>query len=229
MNLDYIAATQSSKEITANALFEAAAGAIAFARRAAGCVGLTWAFYGADAYADGAVVSTPNGSLVLNTSASNFIELDPAARTVSSNTSGFTAGRVPLYIAVAGAASVTSYVDVRSTLALAAAGAGGGSSTSLQISKVSSSYSLVVADAGKVIRVTADYPVNINVPTQGAQAFKIGDVVLVRQSGAGQVTISPSLFVTINATDSLVTRKQFSEIRLHKVAGNEWDLTGDTQ
>lgn len=114
MNLDLISSTQSSKEITANALFDAASPAMAFARRAAGCVALTWAYYGADLLVDGVTTSIPNGTLALVASATNFVEVDRAGA-VSSNSAGFTPGRRPLYQVATGAATQTSYTDMRDT------------------------------------------------------------------------------------------------------------------
>lgn len=119
MNLDYITATQSSKEVTANALFDAAAPSTAFGRRAAGCVALTWAYYGADISAAGSTVvtSVANGSVTLAASATNYVELTLGTYVVSVNQAGFTTGKIPLFKVVTGASSVTSWTDVRPTYA----------------------------------------------------------------------------------------------------------------
>lgn len=112
--LDLIAQSQSSKEITANALFDAGSPATLFGRRASLCSGLNWFYFGGAWRYDATLTILPNNSspLVLTASSTNYVEADRAG-TVTSNTSGFTAGRLPLYAVTTGSASVTSYVDYR--------------------------------------------------------------------------------------------------------------------
>lgn len=113
-NLDTLAAGQAGKEITANALFDAGSPATAFGRRANGCVGLTWAWYGGVLKISGVPTRIANGSTSLPASTSAlYLELDPAAGAISYNTTGWTSGRAPLYRITTGAASVTSYLDFR--------------------------------------------------------------------------------------------------------------------
>lgn len=112
--LDVIAQSQSSKEVTANDLFNAASPAMLFARRGSLCSGLNWFYYGGTMLVDGVLTAISNNAaaLALTTSATNYIEATRAG-VVSKNTSGFTAGSIPLYTAVCGASSVTSYTDQR--------------------------------------------------------------------------------------------------------------------
>jgi len=112
--LDVIAQSQSGKEITANDLFNAASQAMLFARRGALCSGLNWFYYGGLMLVDGVLTAISNNAaaLALTGSATNYIEATRAG-VVSKNTTGFTAGSIPLYTAVCGASSVTSYTDQR--------------------------------------------------------------------------------------------------------------------
>ena len=112
--LDIIAQSQSGKEVTANDLFNAASPAMLFARRGALCSGLNWFYYGGLMLVDGVLTAISNNAaaLALTGSATNYIEATRAG-VVSKNTSGFTAGSIPLYTAVCGASSVTSYTDQR--------------------------------------------------------------------------------------------------------------------
>lgn len=112
-NLDLIAASQSQKEITANALFDAASPAMLYGRRALTSAGLTWGYYGGTALTSGGLAAVANGTLSLTASVTNYIEADAATGAVSVNTSGFSSGRVALYQVEAGAASVASYTDKR--------------------------------------------------------------------------------------------------------------------
>ncbi len=118
--LDTIATNQSSKEVTANALFDAGSVATLWGRRGSTCTGLTWGYYGG--WFNGQI---NNGTVSLTASSTNYLMADAATGAVSVNTTGFTAGKIPLYAVVAGATSVTSYTDQRSyqPAALAASGA----------------------------------------------------------------------------------------------------------
>lgn len=113
-NLDLISQSQSSKEITANALFDAGSPATLFGRRASLCSGLNWFYYGGMMLVDGVLTAIANNSaaLALSASATNYIEATRAG-VVSKNTTGFTAGSIPLYTAVTGTSTVTSYTDQR--------------------------------------------------------------------------------------------------------------------
>lgn len=112
--LDLIAVAQASKEVTANALFDAMSPAAIFGRREAGCSGLTWAYYGGWMYTTGgALQQIQNGSVTLTASANNLIEVDNAGTVFVHTNANFTSGRLPLYLVVTGSTSVTSWQDYR--------------------------------------------------------------------------------------------------------------------
>ena len=112
--LDLISQSQASKEVTANAMFDAASPAMLFGRRASLCSGLNWYYYGGALLTDGSGYQIANNSsaLVLSASTTNYIEATRAG-VVSKNTTGFTPGQIPLYAVVTGASTVTSYTDWR--------------------------------------------------------------------------------------------------------------------
>ena len=112
ITFDPIVQSQASKEITANAFFDAVSPASSFGRRQSTSSGLTWGYYGATITVDGALTQIANGTLALTASATNYVEATRAG-VVSKNTTGFTAGSIPLYQIVTGAATVTSYTDYR--------------------------------------------------------------------------------------------------------------------
>lgn len=113
ITFDALSQSQAGKEITANALFDAASPAMLYARRQSTCSGLTWGYYGGNVLVNGALTQIANGTLALTASTTNYIEAEPTTGAVSSNTTGFTAGRTPLYTVVTGSATVTSYTDHR--------------------------------------------------------------------------------------------------------------------
>lgn len=120
---DLIEASQSQKEVTANALFEAASPAMIYARRAKTSAGFTWGYYGGDLMIDGSIVSIPNGTFQLTPERGNWIEADPATGAISLNNVGFTAGRLPLYLVLTGADSIIGWQDLRSAYSSANAAA----------------------------------------------------------------------------------------------------------
>jgi hypothetical protein len=109
---DFIAEGQSQKEVTANGYFDASSPSILFGRRASTTGLLTWGFYGGEMLVDGVLTAISNSSVALTASATNFVEATRAG-SVSGNTAGFTAGRIPLYEVVTNATTVTSYTDRR--------------------------------------------------------------------------------------------------------------------
>lgn len=113
-NIDQISSTQAGKEITANALFDAASPSMLYGRKASGCSGLVFAYYGG--IYNGNTIA--NGSFTLTANTTNYIEADSSTGAVSVNTTGFTAGRIKLYSVITGASTVSSYTDQRDLLSL---------------------------------------------------------------------------------------------------------------
>jgi len=112
--LDLISQSQAQKEVTTNALHDAASPGMLFGRRASTTTGLTWGHYGGSILIAGTPTAIANGTTALTASTTNYVEATTTG-TVSKNTSAFTAGRIPLYTIVTGSATVTSYTDHRDT------------------------------------------------------------------------------------------------------------------
>ena len=109
-----ILSTNAQQEPAANALFNASSPAMLYGRRESACSGLVWGYYGGKIVISGTITSIPVGTITLPASTANvYIEADPATGTVSQNTTAFTTGKIPLYKAVTGTSTVTSYVDER--------------------------------------------------------------------------------------------------------------------
>jgi hypothetical protein len=111
-NIDTIESGQVQPEVTANQYFDAASPATLFGRRGSAASLLTWAYYGGDMLVDGVLTSIANGTVTLTASNTNYVEATRAG-VVSCNTTGFTAGRIPLYTVVVGTTAPTSYTDNR--------------------------------------------------------------------------------------------------------------------
>jgi hypothetical protein len=92
------------------------------------------------------------------------------------------------------------------------------------------SYTLVLTDDGKFIDMNKGSAVTLTVPKNSSVAFPVGAGVILRQKGAGQVTIAPvDGDVTINYQDGLKTTAQHAVAALLQVAANVWVATGSLE
>jgi len=99
--------------------------------------------------------------------------------------------------------------------------------TAQTIDVKSDNYTLVLADAGKLIRCTKATSMTILIPTNATQAYSIGQRVDIMQYGAGQVTVSPDTGVTLRSTPTNKLRATYSTASIIKIGTNEWVLAGD--
>lgn len=113
-NLNLIQSGQAQKEVTANALFDAASPSMLFGRNSVTTAGLSWGYYGgAFRKSDGTFVQLTNDVILLNDDATNYVEADKTNGSVSVNTTDFTAGAIPLYQIDVSAGFVIEYYDYR--------------------------------------------------------------------------------------------------------------------
>lgn len=89
------------------------------------------------------------------------------------------------------------------------------------------SYTLVLADAGKVVERSSGSANTVTVPPNSSAAFPVGARIDVFQTGTGQTTIVAGSGVTIRSADNkLALAKQYAGASLYKRATNEWILVG---
>lgn len=91
------------------------------------------------------------------------------------------------------------------------------------------SYTLVLADGGKLVEMSNAAANTLTVPPNSSVAFPTGTVIEVEQVGAGQTTIVQGAGVTVQTPSTLIARTQWSGLRLRKRGTNEWVLGGDIQ
>lgn len=84
-------------------------------------------------------------------------------------------------------------------------------------------YALVAADAGRAVRCSNAAAIALTVPTG---VFVVGDLILVRQVAAGQVTATGGT-LNIPSGATAKTRAQGSVLTLHCVAADTFDVSGD--
>jgi hypothetical protein len=98
----------------------------------------------------------------------------------------------------------------------------------LVTNRQTASYTLVLADADKLVEMNVGSANNLTVPLNSSVAFSTGTQILLAQYGAGQTTIVATSGVTIRSNGGkLKLNAQYSGATLVKIAENEWYLFGD--
>lgn len=95
-------------------------------------------------------------------------------------------------------------------------------------SEAGTAYTLVLADAGKYIRMTATTAITITIPQD---IFAVGDEFFFEQNNTGQVTVAAGTGVTLRNTAAFLakTAERYAIIGLKCVASNEFILTGERE
>ena len=89
-------------------------------------------------------------------------------------------------------------------------------------------YTVALADQGKIVELSNASAVTVTVPTYASAALPIGSQVTFSQMGAGQVTFAPGVGVTIRSDGGkLKTASQYSVVALIKRDTDEWVLAGN--
>ena len=89
-------------------------------------------------------------------------------------------------------------------------------------------YTLVLADAHKLVTLSNGSAITLTVPTNASVAFEIGDQVNLLQLGAGQVTVGGAGVTLRSQGSKLKLNGQYSTATLVKIATDEWVLLGNT-
>jgi hypothetical protein len=89
-------------------------------------------------------------------------------------------------------------------------------------------YTVVLADADKIITMTNASASTLTVPQNSDAALPVGTEITVIQLGAGQVTLVAGTGATLNSRGGLVKiTAQYGVARLRKVSANGWIASGD--
>jgi len=188
-NINEIDQSQSSKEVTANGLFDCASQSMLGGRMDTS-LGLTFNVYGGNMFSSaGAVIAVANATLTLTNTATNYVEIDQAG-TISSNTSAFTVGSTKLYTAVCAGGLVTSYTDHRVNLNSA-------SGYSTIVTSSSNTPTITQAHYGKTLQWSPSGAGSFNLPANGATAGAWFEVLILTDQ---------STVMSAATADTLITR-----------------------
>ncbi len=101
--------------------------------------------------------------------------------------------------------------------------------TSPENAQTGTAYTLVLADAFKLVAMNNAAANTLTVPPNSDVAFPLGTRIDLSQDGAGQTTIAAGSGVTIRTPETLKLRKQWGKATLIKRATNTWDLEGNLE
>jgi len=97
----------------------------------------------------------------------------------------------------------------------------------IAINQTAGTYTLVLADDGKIVEMNNAGSTNLTVPNDSSVNFPVGTQIIVTQTGTGQSVIATAGGVVVNATPGLKLRAQWSSAVLIKRAANLWMAAGD--
>jgi len=89
------------------------------------------------------------------------------------------------------------------------------------------SYTLVLADANKLVRMNVASANDLTIPPNSSVAFAVGTILYVEQMGAGTTTIVAGSGVTLNTT-AVKTPYQYGTLTLIQVSADVWNVIGGT-
>ena len=92
------------------------------------------------------------------------------------------------------------------------------------INAQTTSYTLVLTDAGKQVTMTSASAVQITVPANATVAYAIGVKIQLINLGAGVVTVAGAGGVTVNNSTLDLSLNQYAVATLYKTAADTWVL-----
>jgi len=97
-----------------------------------------------------------------------------------------------------------------------------------QNEQTGTSYTLVLADGGKLVEMNNASANTLTIPPNSSVALPVGTQILVLQTGAGQTTLAAGSGVTVNSKDgNLKLSDQWCGVTLIKRATDIWVAIGD--
>jgi hypothetical protein len=121
--------------------------------------------------------------------------------------------------------TIASFTNAAHTHADAA---GGGPLSVTLNTQTGTAYTTVLADANKLVTLDSA-GITVTIPPASSVAYPTGSQIHLYQSGTGQAVVAGDTGVSVNSSNGLKTRTQYSVATVIKVGINSWVLIGDTQ
>ena len=129
-------------------------------------------------------------------------------------------------VLVGSGASTTAWTTSPTVTGTLTAGVAVGQAVDLD--RKTADYTLVLADAGKVIEINSGSSENVTIPPNSGVAFPLGTQVVVVRLGAGAVVITEGSGVTTRSDgDKNKIKSQYSSCVLIKHETDEWYILGN--
>jgi hypothetical protein len=94
--------------------------------------------------------------------------------------------------------------------------------------QIGTSYTTVLADDGKLITCDNGSPIALTIPPSSSVNYGIGTQINIMQLGAGVVTITAGVGVTLrSAGNKLKTNAQYAVATCCKIATDTWVVVGN--
>jgi len=98
----------------------------------------------------------------------------------------------------------------------------------IELNKEGTSYTLVLADANRLVEMEDGSANNLTIPPNSSVAYPVGTQILISQLGAGQTTVVAGSGVTLRSSGGKTKlAAQYSMGSLIKRGLDEWYLAGD--
>lgn len=95
--------------------------------------------------------------------------------------------------------------------------------------QIGTSYTLVLADAGKLVGMDNASANSLTVPANASVPYPVDTRIDVTQDGLGQTTIVEDTDVVVRTRKTLKLEGQYAKATLIKRATNIWDLVGELE
>jgi hypothetical protein len=129
-------------------------------------------------------------------------------------------------VLVGSGASTTAWTTSPTVTGTLTAGVAVGQAVDLD--RKTADYTLVLADAGKVIEINSGSSENVTIPPNSSVAFPLGTQVVVVRLGAGAVVVTEGSGVTTRSDgDKNKIKSQYSSCVLIKHETDEWYILGN--
>ena len=129
-------------------------------------------------------------------------------------------------VLVGSGASTTAWTTSPTVTGTLTAGVAVGQAVDLD--RKTADYTLVLADAGKVIEINSGSSENVTIPPNSSVAFPTGTQIVVVRLGAGAVVVTEGSGVTTRSDgDKNKIKSQYSSCVLIKHETDEWYILGN--